>query len=82
MREKIKTRKRKKETVSKNHLFEIAFINDSGAGRCVFSEKVLKDQGVDPKSVKESRNPRVSDTGGGEVDAVESLQIVSSMFGS
>ena len=39
-------RKRKKDTVSKDDVFEMEFINHSGAGRCVFSEKTLKEQGT------------------------------------
>ena len=85
VRGKILTRKRKKDTVSKNNdVFETEFINDSGAGRCVFSEKALKEQGINPKTwmkyCRESRNPMIFDTGGGEVDAAESLQIVSQLF--
>ena len=62
VQEKIRTRKRKKDTVSKHDdVFEIEFINDSGAGRCVFSEKALKGQGINPKTwmkyCRESRNP-------------------------
>ena len=49
VKEKIRTRRRRKVTVSKNDIFEIEFIIDSGAGRCVFSEKTFKDQGMDPK---------------------------------
>ena len=79
MKEKIRARKHNKETVSKNDVFEIEFINDSGVGRCVFREKALKDQGIDPKIwmrvVKENRNLMIFDTGGGEVDAAESNSI-------
>ena len=86
VREKIRTRTRKKDTVSEtDDVFEIEFINDSGAGRCLFSEKLLKEQGINPKTwmkyCRESRNPMIFDTGGGEVDAAESLQIVSQLFG-
>ena len=49
VKEKIRLQKRKKDTASKNDVFEIEFINDSGAERCVFSEKALKDEGIDPK---------------------------------
>ena len=85
MKEKIRVRKRKKDTLSKDDVFEIEFINDSGAGRCVFSEKALKEQGINPKTwmifCKEGKNPMIFDTGGGEVDAAESLRIVSQIFG-
>ena len=49
VKEKIGTRKRKKDTVSKDDVFEIEFIHDSGAGRCVFSEKRLRNGGLTPK---------------------------------
>ena len=49
VKEKMHTRKRKKIPVN-NEAFEIEFINDSGAGRCVFSEKALRDQGISPKA--------------------------------
>ena len=50
VKEKIRTRKRKKDTVSKDDVFEIEFINDSGAGRFVLSEKALREQGINPKT--------------------------------
>ena len=69
-----------------NEAFEIKFINDTGAGRCVFSEKTLRDQGINPKTwmqlCRESRNPMIFDTGGGEVDAAESLQMISHLLGT
>ena len=52
----------------------------------MFSEKALRDQGINPKTwmqfCRESRNLMIFDTGGGEVDAAESLQMISHLFGT
>ena len=69
----------------KRNVVTIEYINDSGAGRTIFSEKSLTVQGVPKSAIKPFLQPASEalcfDTGGGEKDSSLSLGFLVHAFG-
>ena len=65
--------------------FRVEYINDSGAGKPVYSDRALKEIGINPTLWKEfltqSRNPMLFETGNGQIKAGLSLAITSQLLG-
>ena len=65
--------------------FRVEYINDSGAGKPVYSDCALKEAGMDPMLWKlfltMSRHPMIFETGNGMTKAGLSLAITSQLVG-
>ena len=64
--------------------FRVEYINDSGAGKPVYSERALQEAGIDPKLWRRflhmSRHPMIFETGNGMAKAILSLALTSQLF--
>eukprot|EP00973_Karenia_brevis_P020260 2782996-Karenia_brevis.AAC.1 len=69
-RKKVIKRHGKVKTPASTDTVTLEWIDDSGAGRVVFSDRAFKEQGVQPKlfrkHLSKSRKPMIFETGGGE----------------
>ena len=77
-------RPRKRKQVDESQTYELEFIDDSGAGRTILSQRALTEQGIPKYQVDQyigpSSQPITFDTGGGEKTSNRSIGLTGGLL--